>query len=167
MTLSRFLASHRFDFPRFEHCATQTCAEFEAHGGHVPGTRNKNLFLRDKKGMRHVLVVTPPERTIDLEQLSAILGVRKLGFASSDRLRKYLGVESGSVSVLSLVHDTSKFVDLVVDRAIWMAQSIQAHPLVNTQTVVIPKAELERFLSMTGHVPTILDVPGVEHTPGH
>lgn len=167
MTLSRFLASHRFDFPRFEHCATQTCAEFEALVGHVPGTRNKNLFLRDKKGMRHVLVVTPPERTIDLEQLSVILGVRKLGFASKERLRQYLGVESGSVSLLSLVHDTSKRVELVVDRAIWTAQSIQAHPLVNTETAVIPKAELERFLTATGHIPTVMDVPGVAHTPEH
>lgn len=117
--------------------------------------------------MRHVLVVTPPERTIDLEQLSVILGVRKLGFASKERLRQYLGVESGSVSLLSLVHDTSKRVELVVDRAIWTAQSIQAHPLVNTETAVIPKAELERFLTATGHIPTVMDVPGVAHTPEH
>lgn len=161
MTISRFLASHRFNFTRFEHCATHTCAEFEALVPALPGTRNKNLFLRDKKGLRHVLVIVPPKLVIDLEKLSALLGMRRLGFASTDRLRQHLGVESGSVSVLSLIHDLSNAVELVIDQTIWNAEAIQAHPLINTETVVIPKPELERFLATTGHLPTVLDIPGV------
>lgn len=161
MKISRFLASHRFDFPSFEHRATHTCAEFEALVPSVPGTRNKNLFLRDKKGLRHLLVVVPPKLVIDLEKLSALLGLRRLGFASTERLRQHLGVESGSVSVLSLIHDQSNQVELVIDQTIWNAEAIQAHPLINTETVVIPQPELKRFLATTGHAPTVLDVPGV------
>ena len=162
MTISRFLASHRFNFTRFEHRATQTCAEFEAFVPALPGTRNKNLFLRDKKGLRHVLVIVPPKLVIDLDKLSALLGMRRLGFASTDRLRQHLGVESGSVSVLSLIHDLSNSVELVIDQTIWNAEAIQAHPLINTETVVIPQPELKRFLATTGHLPTVLDIPGVQ-----
>jgi Ala-tRNA(Pro) deacylase len=161
MTIARFLESHRFDFQSFVHRATYTCAEFEALVPFLPGTRNKNLFLRDKKGLRHLLVVVPPKLIIDLEKLSALLGARRLGFASTERLSQHLGVESGSVSVLSLIHDQSNQVELVIDQTIWNADAIQAHPLINTETVVIPKPELKRFLATTGHSPTVLDIPGV------
>ncbi len=160
MTISRFLASHRFDFPSFAHQATYTCAEFDALVPSVPGTRNKNLFLRDKKGLRHLLVVVPPKLVIDFEKLGALLGIRKLGFASKERLRQHLNVESGAVSVLSLIHDQSNQVELVIDQTIWNAEAIQAHPLINTETVVIPQSELKRFLATTGHSPTVLAIPG-------
>jgi Ala-tRNA(Pro) deacylase len=160
MAITQFLAMHQFDFPRFEHQPAQTCAEFQTLASHIPGTRNKNLFLRDKKGVRHLLVIVPPHFYVDLDSLSEILGIKRLGFASKDRLKKFLGVNSGSVSILSLVNDTPNEVELVIDRSIWHAEAIQAHPLVNTQTVVISKPELERFLSKTRHHPTILDIPG-------
>ena len=166
MKISRFLALHQFDFPKFEHCATQTCSEFEALVSNVPGTRNKNLFLRDRKGRRHILVIVPAKLEIDLEQLSMLLGIKRLGFASTDRLLRLLGVESGSVSVLSLIHDQSNAVELVIDQKIWNAEAIQAHPLINTETLVIPRSELKRFLAATGHQPTVIDVPGMPDISG-
>lgn len=104
--------------------------------------------------------MVPPKLVIDFEKLGALLGIRRLGFASTERLRQHLGVESGSVSVLSLIHDPSNQVELVIDQTIWNAEAIQAHPLINTETVVIPQPELKRFLATTGHSPTVLDVPG-------
>jgi Ala-tRNA(Pro) deacylase len=166
MAITQFFASHQFDFPEFEHHPVQTCAEFQVIASHIPGTRNKNLFLRDKKGKRHFLVIVPPYLSVDLDSLSQMLGVKDLGFASKERLKKFLGVYSGSVSVLSLVNDPLNDVELVIDRTIWHAEAIQAHPLINTQTVVISKPELERFLSKTGHHPTILNIPGTSSVLG-
>lgn len=160
MSITQFFASDQFDFPEFEHHPVQTCAEFQVVASHIPGTRNKNLFLRDKKGKRHLLVIVPPYLSVDLDSLSQMLGIKNLGFASKERLKKFLGVNSGSVSVLSLVNDQHNDVEVVIDRTIWHAEAIQAHPLVNTQTVIISKPELERFLSKTGHQPKILDIPG-------
>jgi Ala-tRNA(Pro) deacylase len=160
MAITQFFATYQFDFPRFEHHAAQTCDEFQALSSHIPGTRNKNLFLRDKKGTRHLLVIVPPYLTVDLDSLSKTLGIKRLGFASKERLKKFLGVSSGSLSVLSLMNDSLNNVELVIDRSIWHADAIQAHPLINTQTVIISKSELERFLLKTRHQPTIIDVPG-------
>jgi len=47
----------------------------------------------------------------------------------------------------------------VIDRRLWEAQAVHAHPLVNTATLVIPHAGLERFLAATGHSPRVVEIP--------
>ena len=66
----------------------------------------------------------------------------------------------GAVSLLALVNDHAHAVEFVIDRALWVADAIQAHPLVNTATVILSHVNLERFLAATGHVPRVIDVPG-------
>lgn len=159
MKLHAFLSDHDIDLDRYEHAAAVTVADFERLVPKLPGSETKNLFLRDKKGLRFFLVMVPAAVTVDMEQLGVALDAKRLGFASADRLLQYLGVHSGSVSVLSLVHDQGRQVQFVIDRALWDAQAIQAHPLINTATVIIPHIELERFLIATGHIPVVIDVP--------
>jgi Ala-tRNA(Pro) deacylase len=55
----------------------------------------------------------------------------------------------------------------VIDRALWNAPAVQAHPLVNDATMVIPHAELERFLVATGHAPRVIDVPAAARSSGN
>jgi Ala-tRNA(Pro) deacylase len=99
MFVDQFLDTHQLNVSRFKHAAANTCAEFKALVPSLGGTHNKNLFLQDKKGRRHFLVVTPPEQEIDLAKLSEELETKKLGFASAARLKQFLGVEPGAVSV--------------------------------------------------------------------
>lgn len=75
------------------------------------GVGTKNLFLRDQKGKRHILVVQEESARADLSQLAEQLQCRKLSFASSERLLKYLGVQPGSVGILGLIHDVEKAVE--------------------------------------------------------
>jgi Ala-tRNA(Pro) deacylase len=63
------------------------------------------------------------------------------------------------VSLLGLVNDPSGAVEFIIDRSLWDAGAVHAHPLVNTATMVIPHAGLERFLSATGHSPRVVDLP--------
>src|SRR5947207_5073275 len=103
--LDRFLAAHGIAAPRFEHPAVMTCEESDRLVPPLPGAKSKNLFLRDRKGLRHLLVTVPPERAVDLNALGAALGVGRLGFASAERLDKHLAITPGSVSLLALVND--------------------------------------------------------------
>jgi Ala-tRNA(Pro) deacylase len=160
MDLDSFLRRHGIDPPRHEHPAVMTCEEAERLVPRLPGAKSKNLFLRDKKGLRHLLVTVPPELAVDLNALGAALGVGRLGFASSERLLRHLAIAPGSVSLLALMNDRASAVEFVIDRALWEAPAIQAHPLVNTATMVLAHADLERFLTATGHAPRITDVPG-------
>jgi Ala-tRNA(Pro) deacylase len=157
--LDRFLSTHGIAAPRCEHPAVMTCEEADRLVPRLPGAKSKNLFLRDKKGLRHLLVTVPPDRAVDLNALGAALGVGRLGFASAERLDRHLGITPGAVSLLALFNDTAGAVEFVIDRALWEADAIQAHPLANTATVVLAHADLARFLAATGHVPRVIDVP--------
>jgi Ala-tRNA(Pro) deacylase len=104
-------------------------------------------------------VTVPHALAVDLTALGQLLDAGRLGFASPDRLLRYLGVAPGSVSLLALVNDATHAVESVIDRALWDAEAVQAHPLRNDATMVIAHADLERFLAATGHVPRVIDVP--------
>ena len=157
--LEAFLTRHRIEATRQEHPPVMTVAESERLVPPLPGAKTKNLFLRDKKGARHLLVTVPHDLAVDLDALGDLLGTGRLGFASADRLLKYLGITPGSVSLLALINDTAQAVEFVIDRRLWEAEAVHAHPLVNTATLVIPHAELERFLAAAGHTPRVVQIP--------
>jgi Ala-tRNA(Pro) deacylase len=159
MDLSEFLRTHGVDAARHEHPPVMTVEESKRLVPKLPGAKTKNLFLRDKKGRRHFLVTVPHDVAVDLDALATALGVGGVGFASAERLQRHLGLKPGSVSLLGLVNDSAHAVEFVVDRTLWEADAVHAHPLVNTATMVVPHAGLERFLAATGHVPRVIDVP--------
>jgi len=160
MDLAAFFAHHAIEAKRFEHSPVMTVEESKRLVPNLPGAKTKNLFVRDKKGLRHILVTVPHDLTVDLNSLGLLLGAGRLGFASPERLRKYLGITPGSVSLLALVNDAAHAVEFVLDRHLWEADAVQAHPLVNDATMVLPHAQLQRFLAATGHVAHVVDVPG-------
>jgi Ala-tRNA(Pro) deacylase len=50
-------------------------------------------------------------------------------------------------------------VEVVFDQDLWESQAFRCHPLVNTSTLAISKANIQRFLDLTGHKARILDIP--------
>jgi Ala-tRNA(Pro) deacylase len=157
--LTAFLAAHGIDAPCHAHPPVMTVAESERLVPPLPGAKTKNLFLRDRKGARHFLVTVPHALPVDLDWLGAVLGAGRLSFASAERLLRHLGITPGSVSLLALVNDAPRAVEFVIDRGLWEAPAVQAHPLRNDATMVIAHADLARFLAATGHVPRVIDVP--------
>jgi Ala-tRNA(Pro) deacylase len=142
-----------FVYQRLTHPPVFTCAEADMHHAGVEAVSTKNLFLCDKKGRRFFLVVTACEKTVKLDNLSLQIGCSHLRFASEENLMRLLGVTRGSVTMMGLVNDAEHVVELWVDQGIWNMEKYLAHPLVNTATLVLSKAELERFFELTGHFP--------------
>ena len=157
--IEAFLKDHGITFERFDHPAVFTCEESERLEMEIPGARTKNLFLRDDKGKRHFLVSIPHEKKLDLKAFGAMVGAKSIGFASPERLKKYLGVDPGSVTILGLVNDHEKEVEVWIDEDLWRAEKIGCHPLVNTATLVIPHEGLETFLKSTGHTAQVYAFP--------
>jgi len=154
-----FLEQHRIEFEKFEHPAVFTCEEAEELTPDMPGAHTKNLLLRNRKGDKHFLVVVGYDKSVDLKALSSVLEESKLSFASPERLMDRLGLEPGAVTVLGLINDLDHQVSLVFDEAIWNADALQCHPLVNTATLVIKHEGLEAFLNATGHEYQVINVP--------
>jgi Ala-tRNA(Pro) deacylase len=141
-----------------KHPPVFTVEEAKALRGNLPGHHIKNLFLRNKKEEMW-LVVALEDRAIDLRRLGDVLGAGRLSFGSADRLKRYLGVEPGSVTPLSLANDEARAVQLVLDRGVADGGPVNAHPLVNTMTTALAPADLLRFFAATGHTPRWLDFP--------
>ena len=159
MNIYLFLAEHGIKYERYDHPPVFTVEEAKQLVPPLPATKTKNLFLRDRKGRRHFLVVVGYEKAVGLKPLASLLGVSKLGFASPARLQCYLSVEPGAVSILGVMNDLNREVEVVVDRELWEAEAFACHPLVNTSTLVISRVGLIRFLEATGHQVQVLDVP--------
>ncbi len=154
-----FLDSINVSYERFDHTAVYTVSEAKRLSPKMEGASTKNLFLRDKKGIRHFLVVVPQDKKVDLKELSSILEASRLSFASPDRLKKYLGIDPGSVSLLALLNNSDKTVEVFVDNEIWQAEIILCHPLVNTSTLAVPRNGIKQFLENTGHTLRLVEVP--------
>ncbi|MFC2108546.1 prolyl-tRNA synthetase associated domain-containing protein [Candidatus Bipolaricaulota bacterium] len=156
-----FLVEHSIEYERVDHPPVFTCEEAEQLVPALSGADTKNLFVRDKKGRRHFLVAVGHDKSVDLKTLSSALGVTNLSFASSERLKKYLGIEPGAVSLLAIINDIENAVEVVLDRDLWEEDALQCHPLVNTSTLAIRRGDIERILKITGHHWTVLQVPEI------
>ncbi len=160
MDIYAFLDDHGIGYQRHDHPAVFTCEQAKRLVPPLDAADAKNLFVRDRKGRRHFLVVVGYDKSVDLKALAGMLGVRALTLASPRRLRQHLGVDPGSVSLLSVVNDVEGAVQVVVDRALWRAAALGVHPLVNTSTLVMRRGDLERLLEVTGHSLQVLEIPG-------
>jgi Ala-tRNA(Pro) deacylase len=138
-------------FERFEHPPVFTVEQALEHWAGIDATHCKNLFLRNKKGDRHYLVVAAHTTPIDIASVAARVGDAKLSFASADRLMARLGLTPGAVSPFGLLNDREKAVLVVLDRRLRDAARVGFHPNVNTATVVLSLPEFERFLAVCGN----------------
>jgi len=159
MAIYEFLESNDIAYERHDHPPVFTCEDVNRLVPDLPGCKTKNLFICDNKGKQHFLVSVPDEKSVDLKSLGEALGVKRLRFASANRLEKHLKLEPGAVTILGVMNDTAGNVSVVVDQALWDAEALQCHPLVNTATLVITLENLRNFLACTGHPPTVMDVP--------
>jgi len=155
----QFLADNHVEYERHDHPAVYTVADVERLVPPLPAAKTKNLFLRDKKGKRHFLVVVPAPKRVDIKGLGAVIGAGRLSFGSADRLKRYLGVDPGSVTILAIIRDPDHAVEVIFDEILWQEEAFQFHPLVNTSTLVISKDNLLRFLDAAGYEIRSLDVP--------
>ncbi len=155
----RFLTDHHIEYERHDHPAVYTVADVQRLVPPLPAAATKNLFLRNKKGNRHFLVLVPALKRVNLKALSGVVGCGHLSFGSPQRLKKHLGVDPGSVTVLALVNDARHAVEVIFDRDLWQEIAFQFHPLVNTSTLLIDRDNLQRFFEATGHQVKILLLP--------
>lgn len=130
----------------YEHPPVFTAEEAATHWRDLPGKAVKNLFLRNKKGDRHYLVILGIEKQADLRHLVKVIGDDRLSFGSPERLMKHLGVTPGSVSPFGLINDRDRAVRVIVDSDLKTADRLIFHPNDNRASVTITGADFVRFV---------------------
>lgn len=111
----------------------------------------KNLFLRDQKGKRHLLIVVCSEKQANLAEIQRQADTTRLSFASAERLKKYLNLEAGHVSPLGLINDTDDVVEVLFDKELKRKELLAVHPNCNTASILISFENLEKFVKATNH----------------
>lgn len=149
--LYEHLITFSIQFEYHEHPPLATIEDAKIHWQDYNSGRCKNIFLRNHKGNRHYLVILEHLRQLNIHDLEKRLKQGKLTFASEQRLKKYLGVEPGSVSPFGLINDTDHHVHLFIDEKLKESERLAFHPNINTASIVVSKTDFIRFLDQSGN----------------
>ena len=140
------------NYKEIEHIPVYTIEDMDNLGNIFDNAKIcKNLFVRDQKGKRHFLVVLPEEKRAPLSDIAEKIGSTKLSFASEERLMKYLKLEPGSVTPLSVINDETNEVEVVFDEELKKEKLLGVHPCVNTSTILLTPDNLEKYITMSNN----------------
>ena len=86
--------------------------------------------------------------------LSAQIGSSRLSFAKAEYMEKYLDITPGSVSIMGLMNDTEKKVQLLIDEDVIKCEYFGCHPCINTSSLKILMSDLQDKI-----------IPALKHQP--
>lgn len=150
----RALNELQVEFMRADHAPAMTMEDCVAIGEAIGAPVCKNLFLCNRQMTVFYLLLMPGDKPFKTKDLSAQIGAARLSFASAQHMQEYLHTTPGSASVLGLLFDGDRRVNLLIDEDVLAHEMIGAHPCHNTSTLAFRTEDLlETILKHTGHVP--------------
>ena len=129
-----FLDKLGIQYQRIDHEAAMTmeaCEEID-HALGDNTTICKNLFLCNRQETDFYLLLMPGDKPFKTKDLSAQIHSARLSFAKPEYMEKYLDITPGSVSVLGLMNDSEKKVQLLIDEDVMKEPYFGCHPCINT-----------------------------------
>lgn len=149
-------------YQRVDHEATMTmeaCEEVDRILGDDT-TICKNLFLCNRQETNFYLLLMPGDKPFKTKDLSAQIHSARLSFAKPEYMEKYLDITPGSVSVLGLMNDSEKKVQLLIDEDVMKEPYFGCHPCINTSSLKFTTEDLTRkIIPALGHDPITVSLP--------
>ncbi len=154
-----FLEENGVDYIRAEHDEAATielCLGVEE----VIGAKIcKNLLLCNRQQTKFYMLLIPGDMNFKTKYLSKQINSSRLSFASGEQMEKMLNVSPGSLTVLSLMYDKEKEIELLIEKNVFKDEYFGCHPCVNTATVRFSTADLkEKVLPALGREYTVVDL---------
>ena len=149
-----FFQTHNLQGDYHEHPPVFTVDECQDIKKTIPGFHTKNLFLTDKKWWFYLVSIEADKR-FPVNLFRKALGLKDLSFWSPEQLFEFLQLTPWSVSLFGLIHAPTSL-NVFLDHDLRHASHVWRHPNRNDATVVIDHATLERFLSLTWHLPRLV-----------
>lgn len=151
------------EYQRIDHEAAMTmeaCEEIDrtlSEGEEKGVAICKNLFLCNRQETDFYLLLIPGDKSFKTKYLSAQIGSSRLSFAKPEYMEKYLDITPGSVSVMGLMNDHEKKVQLLIDEDVLKDEYFGCHPCINTSSLKIRTKDLvEKIIPAMGHEPKIV-----------
>lgn len=144
-------------YVRLDHDPAGTMESCNEVGKILNITICKNLFLCNRQKTDFYLLMMSGEKEFHTKDLTKQVGCSRLSFADAEFMEKLLNITPGSVSVMGLMNDTEKKVQLLMDRDIAESEYIGCHPCINTSSLKIRTSDLlEKFLPFVDHKPVFV-----------
>lgn len=119
----------------------------------------KNLFLCNRQETDFYLLLLPGEKPFKTKNLSAQIGSSRLSFAKPEYMEKYLDITPGSVSVMGLMNDREKKVQLLIDKDVLEGEFFACHPCINTSSLRFRTKDLmEKVIPAMEHEPKMVEL---------
>jgi len=117
----------------------------------------KNLLLCNRQQTEFYLLMIPGDKNFRTSVLSKQIGSSRLSFASAEHMERLLDITPGSVSVLGLMNDQDKQVQLLIDEDVLKGEYFGCHPCINTSSLRLRLDDLlNKILPAMGHAPRIV-----------
>lgn len=150
-------------FQRVEHDYANTMEDCKAIAQVLCCDVCKNLVLCNRQKTNFYLLTMPSDKPFFTKDLSKQIGSARLSFASAEAMEELLHVQPGSASILGLLFDSDRRVQLVMDRETREQEYFACHPCLNNGTVKMKTGDvLSVLLPHTGHEPITVDLPRYE-----
>lgn len=158
-----FLDSLGIAYTRVDHEPAMTMEDCKAVDEALDVVMCKNLFLCNRQKTSFYLLLIPGDKPFRTKEFSAALGISRVSFADEGAMEELLGLLPGAVTVMGLMNDIDRDVQLVIDRDVVKNEYIGCHPCVNTSSIKVKTSDvLEKFLPATGHNPFYVELKGEE-----
>jgi Ala-tRNA(Pro) deacylase len=157
------LDSLGIEYGRVDHEPAMTMESCEIIDRTLGATMCKNLMLCNRQCTVFYLLLTPGEKVFKTSELSKKIGSSRLSFAKPEPMEEFLDITPGSLSILGLMNDKEKHVNLLIDEDVLKGEFIGVHPCINTSSLRIKTADLmEKLIPAMGHTPTLVQLVGGE-----
>ena len=157
-----FLDKLGIQYQRIDHEAAMTmeaCEEIDRALGDNT-TICKNLFLCNRQETDFYLLLMPGDKPFKTKDLSAQIHSSRLSFAKPEYMEKYLDITPGSVSVLGLMNDSEKKVQLLIDEDVMKEPYFGCHPCINTSSLKFTTEDLmQKIIPALEHEPVTVTLP--------
>ena len=135
-------------------------AEFAEWGLDDVPVLKQNLFLCNRQETDFYLLLMPGDKPFKTKDLSAQIHSARLSFAKPEYMEKYLDITPGSVSVLGLMNDSEKKVQLLIDEDVMKEPYFGCHPCINTSSLKFTTEDLmQKIIPALEHEPVIVTLP--------
>ena len=161
MAVYDFLDGLGIPYTRLDHEAIFTMEGCREAGELLGISLCKNLFLCNAQRTRFYLLLMPGKKRFVTREFCAQIHSPRLSFGSPELLERTLDLTPGSVSILGLMNDSEKQVQLAIDREVYEEPYFGCHPCINTSSLKMESREIwDKFLPAVGHDPIFVDLKG-------
>ena len=122
-------------YERVDHEAAMTMEVCQEIDEVLQATICKNLFLCNRQETAFYLLMMPDDKPFRTKDLSAQIGSARLSFAKPEYVEQFLDITPGSVSVMGLMNDKEKRVQLLIDEDVLNSEYVGCHPCINTSSI--------------------------------